>query len=140
MKYEYGVWARYFCTDPNASVRSILEVAARWAIDEHFHDIKEVCGAGEQQAPNVWSNIGCWNLQQWLFTMVELCSWDRPAKELVDRSDRAWDNPHRRPSHADKRRAICREMLGQELNSVLASGPNIKKIKQLAGRLLALCL
>jgi hypothetical protein len=29
----------------------------------------------------------------------------------VDRSDRTWDNPDRRPSHADRRRSIAREML-----------------------------
>jgi hypothetical protein len=38
------------CTDTSAEVRDILEaVAARWAIKEHFHDVKEVWGAGQQQ-------------------------------------------------------------------------------------------
>ena len=55
-------------------VRDILEsYGARWAIEEHFHDIKEVWGAGQQQVRNVWSNIGCWHLNQWVFTLVELC-------------------------------------------------------------------
>jgi hypothetical protein len=27
--------------------------------------------------------------------MVELASWDVPAEELVDRTDRSWDNPSR---------------------------------------------
>ena len=44
----------YFCTDPQVEVRDILEtVAARWAIEEHFHDVKEVWGAGQQQVRNV---------------------------------------------------------------------------------------
>jgi hypothetical protein len=60
----------------SAEVRDILEaVAARWAMEEHFHDDKEVWGAGQQQVRNVWSNIGCWHLNQGLYTLVELCSW-----------------------------------------------------------------
>jgi hypothetical protein len=47
-------WAPYFCTDTSAEVSDILEtVAARWAIEEHFHDVKEVWGAGQQQVRNV---------------------------------------------------------------------------------------
>ncbi len=46
----------YFCTDTTVTARDILEaVAARWAIEEHFHDVKEVWGAGEQQVRNVCS-------------------------------------------------------------------------------------
>ena len=45
--FEDGSWAPYFCTEQSAEVREILEaVAARWAIEEHFHDVKEVWGAG----------------------------------------------------------------------------------------------
>ena len=34
-------WIPYFCTDSSATVKDILEAAAdRWAIEEHFHDIK----------------------------------------------------------------------------------------------------
>ena len=79
LRFEDGSWAPYFCTDTSAEVRDILEaVAARWAIEEHFHDVKEVWGAGQQQVRNVWSNIGCWHLNQWLYTLVELCCWDVP--------------------------------------------------------------
>jgi hypothetical protein len=60
VRFDDG-WAAYFCTDPTADVRDILEaVASRWALEEHFHDVKEVWGAGQQQVRNVWSNIGCW--------------------------------------------------------------------------------
>lgn len=83
-------WRPYLCTDPTAEVRDILGVAtSRWAIKEQFHDVKEVWGAGQQQVRNVWSNIGCWHLNQWLFTLVELCSWDQPHTVLSDRSDRS---------------------------------------------------
>ena len=56
----------------SAEVRDILEVAsARWAIAEFYHDVKETCGAGQQQVRNVGSNIGRWNLNQWVYTLVE---------------------------------------------------------------------
>jgi hypothetical protein len=140
VRFDDG-WAPYFCTDSNASVREILEaVAARWSLEEHFHDVKETWGAGEQQVRNVWSNVACWHWNQWLFTLVELCSWDQPATKLVNRTDRAWDNPDRRPSHADRRRAIAREMLDQEINTVLSRSPNLLEIQQVAASLLALCL
>ncbi len=47
---------------PHRMRRRLEAVAARWSIEEHFHDVKEVWGAGQQQVRNVWSNIGCWNL------------------------------------------------------------------------------
>ena len=114
VRFEDGGWAPYFCTDTSAEVCDTLEtVAARWAIEEHFHDVKEVWGAGQQQVRNVCSNIGCWHLNQWVYTLVELCCWDMDKAALNDRSDRPWDNADRRPSHADRRRSISREMLGK---------------------------
>ncbi len=84
-----GSWAAYFSTDANIDVRMILEtVAERWAIEEFFHDNKHVWGAGQQQVRNVWSNIACWNINAWLYTMVEIESWDKEKTELVDRSSR----------------------------------------------------
>ena len=140
VRFEDGGWIPYFCTDPNVSVLDILEVAAaRWAIEEHFHDIKEVWGAGQQQVRNVWSNIGCWNLNGWLFTLVELCAWDRPATELADRRDRPWDHAHRRPSHADRRRQFAREMLRNEFPPTRLSPPETNKYQALLETLLTLC-
>ena len=123
LEHERGNWAAYFSTNPQLDVQAILETgAARWAIEEHFHDVKEIWGAGQQQVRNVWSNIGCWHLNTWLYTMVELASWDRPVEELVDRTDRSWDNPYRRPSHADRRRRIAREMLRKQFLTELPRG------------------
>lgn len=120
VRFDDGGWAPYFCTDTSADVRDILEaVAARWAIEEHFHEVKEVCGAGQQQVRNVWSNIGCWNLNAWVYTLVELCCWDQDRSELIDRSNRPWDNLQRRPSHADRRRKIAREMLRAPIHAAL---------------------
>lgn len=115
LEHERGNWAAYFSTDVTLDAKSILETGAeRWAIEETFHDVKEVWGAGQQQVRNVWSNIGCWHLNTWLYSLVELACWDRPVEELVDRSDRSWDNPDRRPSHTDRRRRIRREMLEKQ--------------------------
>ena len=141
VRYEDGSWAPYFCTDTSAEVRAILEtVAARWAIEEHFHDVKEVWGAGQQQVRNLWSNIGCWHLNGWLYTLVELCCWDVPKSELTDRRSRPWDNPDRRPSHADRRRSISREMLQKQFQAALPRTPDNHKFRTLFETLVALAL
>ncbi|MEJ7591283.1 MAG: transposase [Planctomycetaceae bacterium] len=140
VRFDDGGWAAYFCTDAHVDVRDILEtVAARWAIEEHFHDVKEIWGAGQQQVRNIWSNIGCWHLNQWMYTLVELCSWDVAKPQLTDRSHRPWDNPDRRPSHADRRSTIAREMLGKQFLATLPSTPNLRKFKSLIKDLISVC-
>jgi len=132
-------WAPYFCTDTSAEVRDILEaVAARWAIEEHFHDVKEVWGAGQQQVRNVWSNIGCRHLNQWAYTLVELCCWELEKSALSDRRARSWDNPDRRPSHADRRRRISREMLEKQFLAALPRTPDAGQFRTLLETLFAL--
>ena len=139
VRFEDGGWAPYFCTDASAQVRDILETAAaRWAIEEHFHDVKEVWGAGQQQVRNVWSNIGCWHLNQWMYTLVELCCWDADKSELSDRRDRPWDNADRRPSHADRRRCISRKMLQNKFLAALPRSPDHRKLWKLFQDLIAL--
>jgi hypothetical protein len=141
VRFEDDSWAPYFCTDTSAEVRDILEaVAARWAIEEHFHDVKEVWGAGQQQVRNVWSNVGCWHLNGWLYTLVELCGWNLPKSELTDRRARPWDNPDRRPSHADRRRSISREMLQKQFLAALLRTPDHHKFRILFEDLIALAL
>ena len=73
VQYENGQWAAYFSSEPNRDVKSILEgIADRWAIEEFFHDVKEVWQAGKQQVRNMWSNIACWHMNCWAYTLVEL--------------------------------------------------------------------
>jgi len=139
LEHGSGTWAAYISTDPEMGVEAILRVVSdRWAIEEHFHDVKEIWGAGEQQVRSVWSSVGCWNLCGWLYDLVELASWDLPAEQLVDREDRPWDNPARRPSHADRRRRIAREMLRDALLKDLPPAPDEAKIKERFERLLSL--
>ena len=58
--------------------------------------------------------------------------------QLSDRSDRPWDNEDRRPSHADRRRSISREMLGKKFLAALPVSPNHRKLWTLFQDLLAL--
>jgi hypothetical protein len=70
--------------------------------------------------------------------LVEVWAWRRPEEELVDRSASPWDSEPRRPSHADKRKAVQREVLRGEIEATLAGRPSKEKIRALAQRLLAL--
>src|SRR5271165_3236451 len=102
----------FFCTDPNATVAEILAtVADRFSLEITFRDCKEIVGAGQQQVRFVWANIGAFHICLWTFTMTEAWAWGREDDELVNREASPWDDPNRRPSHADKRRAWRRELL-----------------------------
>ena len=59
---------------------------------------------------------------------------------LVDRGDRPWDNPSRRPSHADRRRRIAREMLRQEFLDDLPTNAEARKFRDQFERLLSLAI
>jgi hypothetical protein len=132
-------WRAYFCTDPSASVADILTaVAGRFSLEITFRECKQVVGAGQQQVRLIWANVGAFHVCLWTFTMTEAWAWDRPASELVDRSDSPWDSPSRRPSHADKRRAWRRALLAGEIQAVLRPGVTAEEIQATAERLLSL--
>jgi hypothetical protein len=136
---EPAGWRAYFCTDPSASVADILTaVADRFSLEITFRDCKEIVGAGQQQVRFLWANIGAFHICLWAFTMTEAWSWGRPADELVDRSNSPWDSSLRRPSHADKRRAWRRELLGEEIRAVLRPGATEAEMQATAVRLLSL--
>jgi hypothetical protein len=138
VKEEDG-WVPFCSTDPEASVVDILEAAAdRGSEEQTFKDVKEVWGAGQQQLRNVYANVGAFNLNLWSYSTVEAWAWDRPEKELVDRSQSPWDAEPRRPSHADKRKALRHEVLRQEIQAVLSEPPNPQRYRELAEKLLAL--
>ena len=131
----------FFCTDPNASPREIVETFAdRAAIEQDFHDVKEVWGAGQQQVRNIWTNIAAFNLNLWVHTLLECWAWHKPADAIRDRTDSPWDDPHRRPSHADRRKALRRETLRNEYLSLPASHRRSSKIRHLYERLIQLAL
>ena len=96
-----------YCTNINSTVRVIIEAFAdRSTIEQVFHDVKEVRDAGQQQVRHLWSNIGCWHLNMWMFTLTELWAWPLTAKQLTQHDDSPRDTTTRRPSHADKRNAL----------------------------------
>jgi hypothetical protein len=132
-------WAAFFCTDPQATVAQILEaVADRAAIEQDFHDLKEVHGTGEQQVRRYWANVAVYHLNLWLHTLLELWAWSRSQAQLCDRQDSPWDDAERRPSHADRRNALRRLCLQNEIRSVSRRGPLPRRFRALCRRLLKL--
>jgi DDE superfamily endonuclease len=130
-------WLAFFCSDVNVSVESVLETMAdRGAIEQTFKDVKEVWGAQQQQLRNVYACIGAFNVNLWMYSMVEIGAWDADEDDLVDRTASPWDSEPRRPSHADKRKALQREVLQSEIETVLAGRPTKGDFRALAGRLL----
>jgi hypothetical protein len=138
VKETHG-WFAWFCTDATATVRDILEaVADRAAIEQVFHDVKEVHGAGQQQLRHLWANVGAWHLLLWLYTLIELWAWHRSESELVDRSHRPWDAEPRRPSHADKRNALRRACLRHTFSARRAAAHLTRKTRRLLHSLVSL--
>jgi hypothetical protein len=132
-------WRAYFCTDASASVADILGmVADRFSLEITFRECKQIVGAGQQQVRFIWANIGAFHICLWTFTLTEAWAWGKKDEELVDRSGSPWDSPSRRPSHADKRRAWRRELLGEEIREVLRPGVTEEEIQAAADRLLSL--
>jgi hypothetical protein len=70
--------------------------------------------------------------------MTEAWAWNREDDELVDRRASPWDDPNRRPSHADKRRAWRRALLGEEIRAALRAGVTEAEIQAMAEGLLRL--
>ena len=138
VKEDHG-WFAFFCTDLNAGVEEILEAFAdRATIEQDFHDVKEVWGSGQQQVRNIWTNLAVYNLNLWMHTLVELWSWDRSHQQLCDRSDSPWDDAGRRPSHADRRKALRKQIFRNELSTITDTESLPPKIIQLAESLMAL--
>jgi hypothetical protein len=136
---EHNGWEAFFCTDPAATVAQILEAFAdRAAIEQVFHDLKEVHGAGQQQVRHYWANIAVYHLNLWLHTLIELWAWGRSHAQLCDRSASPWDNPERRPSHADRRNALRRWCLQTAMQRLQGCGRLAPKFRALLGRLLTL--
>jgi hypothetical protein len=132
-------WVAFFCTDAAASVAQILEaVADRAALEQVFHDIKEVHGAGQQQLRNYWANVAAFNMNLWLHTLIELWAWNRPHEELADRRASPWDDATRRPSHADRRNALRRLCVQEEFTRVDLAGPTAENLRTLCELLVSM--
>ena len=138
VKEDHG-WHAFFSTDPTTSVQDVLEAFAdRATIEQDFHDVKEVWGSGQQQVRNIWTNLAVYNLNLWMHTLVELWAWDKSHEELCNRSDSPWDDAARRPSHANRRKALRQQIMQNELSSIASAWSLPQKIIRLAESLMAL--
>src|SRR5579885_1550720 len=108
VREEHG-WLALFSTEPALTAEEILEIAAdRFSIEQDFRDLKEVEGLGQQQVRDIWANVGAFHVSAWVHTLIELWAWGQPHEAICDRRDSPWDDPRRRPSHADRRKALQR--------------------------------
>lgn len=134
-------WTAFFCTDPDLPVEVIMEcVADRAAIEQNFHDVKEVEGAGQQQLRNVWTNVAGWHLCLWVHTLVELWSWRRGGNQLKQRKERPWDHVDRRPSHADRVKTLRRQVIRETISTLplpMRASPKIGNLLKRLTRLAA---
>jgi hypothetical protein len=136
---EESAWLAFFCTDHTATVEQILRaVADRAAIEQDFHDVKEVHGAGQQQVRHIFANLAVFNLNLWLHTLIELWAWKQPAKKLRDRKASPWDDPDRRPSHADRRNALRRACIRETFSATGTLAALSRKSRTLVNRLVKL--
>lgn len=134
---EESAWAAFFSTRAEASPTEILEaVADRAAIEQDFYDFKEVRGTSEQQPRYYWATVAAFHLTLWLRTLVELWAWRRSHRELVDRGPSPWDDSTRRPSHADRCKALRRSCIRAELTPTRTSRRLTPKIRAVLRRLL----
>jgi hypothetical protein len=126
-------------TDAAMEVKEILEAyGVRFGIEEMFKDLKEVWGWGKQEVRKLETNEAVTTMNMLSFGLTELATWDRKAEELVDRRASPWDDPDRRPSHADRRNFLRQAMLENELNTALGSQSIPKKIIPILKRLMGL--
>ncbi len=96
--------------------------------------------SGEQDSNNVrniWTNVAVYQLNLWMHALVELWAWNRTHEELCDRTDSPWDDPDRRPSHADRRKALRQQIMNNELSTIKANWRLPRKILDLTQRLMA---
>jgi len=113
VKEEKG-WLAFFCTDVHVSAAAVLETMAdRGAIEQTFKDVKEVWGAQQQQLRNIYACIGAFNVNLWMYSMVEAWAWSADAGDLVDRSVSPWATSRgdlRMPTNARRcKKRSCRE-------------------------------
>ena len=141
-------WVAFFCTDPQATVAQLLEaVAERAAIEQDFHDVKEVPGAGQQQVRSYWANVAVYHVNLWLHTLSvggprglgpPYGPGPRAPGQLCDRSESPWDDAERRPSHADRRNALRRLCVQTEIQSMGRRQPLSRRLRTLCRCLLKL--
>jgi hypothetical protein len=139
IKEDDKTWVPLMSTNTQQSAVEILEsYGMRFGIEEVFKDLKEIWGWGKQELRLLESNEAATVINLALYAMTELATWKLTGKELVDRSDSPWDDPTRRPSHADRRNFLRRGMLLNEFNAAWSVQPISTKLKSMLKKLLDL--
>jgi len=87
---------------------------------------------------NVYASIGAFTVNLVLYSVVEVWAWPHGEEALVDRSRSPWDREERRPSPADKRKALQRAILRQEIHTALGQRAKRQQFQELAMPLLHL--
>ena len=100
--------------------------------------MKEVWGAGQQQVRNIWTNVAGYHLNLWMHTRVELWAWNKKHDQLCDRTDSPWDDTERRPSHANRRKALRQHIMRSQLSTITDVWRLPRKIVTLAEQLMTL--
>jgi len=137
VREDNGAWRAYLSTYLSATAKQILEaVADRAAIEQNFHDLKEIEGIGQQQLRNFWANMGALHVNMWVHTLIELWAWNKPASTLCDRRACPWDDPTRRPSHADRRAALRQEVIKETFFETFGHDRKSRKILRHLNKLL----
>jgi hypothetical protein len=136
VREEHG-WLALFSTDVTLSAPEILSAAAdRFSIEQDFHDLKEVEGLGQQQLRDIWANVGAFHVNAWVHVLIELWAWRQPPEAICDRSESPWDSAERRPSHADRRKALQRQGLGAEFGDLVAGQALTPEIREFVERVI----
>jgi hypothetical protein len=136
VREDHG-WSALFSTDVTLSAEEILSAAAdRFSIEQDFHDLKEVEGLGQQQVRDVWANVGAFHINAWVHVLIELWAGRQPREAFGDRSESPWDSPERRPSHADRRKALQRQCLGAECRHLGTGQVLTPEIQEFVGRVI----
>jgi hypothetical protein len=82
--------------------------------------------------------VGAFTVKLTLYSVVEAWAWGRAAEALLDRGRCPWDEAARRPSHADKRKALQREALREAIRAVMGQRADGEGFQDFALRLIDL--
>jgi len=136
VREEHG-WLALFSTDVTLTAEEVLSIAAdRFSIEQDFHDLKEVEGLGQQQVRDIRANVGAFHVCAWVHALTELWAWGRPKEAICDREESPWDDAGRRPSHADRRKALRRQCLSAEFQRLAGDQPLTPEIQEFIGRVI----
>lgn len=127
-----GRWIPLMSTNVNLSVKEIIEsYSDRYSIEENYQELKQTWQLESPQTRNLYANIGVFHLCIWMYSMVQLWSWNQDHGDLCDRSTSPWDDPTRRPSHADRCRTLRRKFLHEKLNQTQITTPKNQQFQNL---------